>query len=329
VDGAAAGADALRERGLVAHDLRPGRLLIHPSVGAVLMDLGVPPELVRRMPHDGDLHGPFRPSQELASEPLDPGTCVYSLGAILLAALTGVQLHKEAADMLPRDLVGDPPRPSERRPGLPQDIDLVVARAMAKDPAVRYGDVGELARAATIALGANRSSRPAHANGQRPNRRLPQRSPRRADKPPTSPAAEARITPRAPAAPETPARAGGTLATAARRCVELAAAILDATWAAGGRLRDGVYRAARRVVRGARRTGSWMEAVARRTAVFLQAVVALTTRLLSRAARRCAELVGGLAVVIGVVFHRARTALPHLRRCVAGVVRRGARGSRR
>ena len=213
--GAAAGADTLSQRGLVAWDLTPDRVLVHPDHGGVLMDLGIPPELLKRVPVEDDPGVGFRSPEDLTQQPVDVRSSVYSLGVVLFTALAGTPPYggtQFEIDYSPLD--GAPPRPSERRPALPSEFDAVVARAMAADPAERYPDAGALSRAVKAA--ADRAPKAADVErGKR--RRPPARRPAPAPPKPTehqtgtaTPAAEEIPTPR----PTDPRPPQGTRATA-------------------------------------------------------------------------------------------------------------------
>lgn len=148
LEGAAAGVDALSARGLVACDLRPDRVLVDPARGPVLMNLGIPPKLLRPSPLEEAEDLSFRSPEDLAGEPVDDRSSVYTLGAMLSVALTGVAAS------------------GERRYPSPY-MDVVVARATAVDPAQRYSDAKTLARAvaavaelAAATVGEGRSRRP-------------------------------------------------------------------------------------------------------------------------------------------------------------------------
>jgi Protein kinase domain len=173
LDGAAAGVDALSQRGLFARDLAPDRVLVDAEHGGVLMVLGIPRELLRRVPLGQDHDLAFRSPEELERQPVDLRSSVYSLGAVLFTALTGLP----PADPWAR--IGEPsPRPTDQRPELPPEIDEVVARAMARDPAVRYSNPERLSRATAAALGAHLAPMLA-GRGLKPNERQRQRLARR------------------------------------------------------------------------------------------------------------------------------------------------------
>ncbi len=91
----------------------------------------------------------------LAGRYFDGRADIYSLGCSLFRLLTGTAPFRPgsgAAAVMMAHLHQPPPRVSERRPGLPSSLDGVIAKAMAKDPAQRFGTAAELADAARTAL---------------------------------------------------------------------------------------------------------------------------------------------------------------------------------
>jgi hypothetical protein len=312
LDGAAAGATALRERGLAPRDVTPENVLVHPADGGVLMDLGIPPGLLRRASSGDDPRLEFDSPQE---------DCVYALGAVLFTALTGVQPNVGADNGRSAPSARKPPLPSERRADLTPEIDQVVARAMATDPAERYADVRELSRAAATALGLNgapasppsngnpRARRPRGPSPDRGSATPPQRNGRCSDStlgseaPPTpsrsrarpsldlarqrpsSPAVEARTTRKTSKTAAMPTHARRALAAAGRRCVDMVLTLVAVAMAAGERLRRRVYRLARAVTPAARTVGSGIAGLSRRSAEVIQAMLAATGRVRAEAAR--------------------------------------------
>ena len=166
LDEVASALDALHGRGIIHRDVKPANVIVasgqgpQPAGRAYLTDFG----LGKDPSHDsaaltavGEFVGTFKyvaPEQVLGRE-LDHRVDVYSLGCLLYECLTGLAPfpHEREVEVLDAHLEDPPPKPSESRPGLPEEIDGVVARAMAKDPGERYGSAGELAAAARAALG--------------------------------------------------------------------------------------------------------------------------------------------------------------------------------
>jgi serine/threonine protein kinase len=150
---------AAHAEGLVHRDVKPSNVLVGPTGFAYLVDFGIAraaglgTELTATGGAVGTLD--YMAPERFTDAPADHRVDVYSLACVLHQCLTGSKpfAATTAAALIGAHLHQAPPRPSSVRPGLPAAFDDVVARGMAKDPAVRFATVTELAGAARAALG--------------------------------------------------------------------------------------------------------------------------------------------------------------------------------
>ncbi|WP_165223993.1 bifunctional serine/threonine-protein kinase/formylglycine-generating enzyme family protein [Aquisphaera insulae] len=149
---AARALDYAHQEGVIHRDVKPSNLLIDPRGHLWVSDFGLArlrggSDLTRT----DDIIGTLRymsPEQSQSRRiPIDHRTDVYSLGLTLYEMLTleyafpeedRARLLRQIAEAEPR-----PPRRINRR--IPRDLETVVLKAIAKDPARRYASAGELA----------------------------------------------------------------------------------------------------------------------------------------------------------------------------------------
>lgn len=130
-------------RGLVHRDVKPANLLLTPDGVVKLADFGVaattgdtrPPELAGTRAYAA-------PEQLRGADGADePAVDVFALGVVLHECLTGrpafTDTRRGATLLAPRQV----------RPDVPRDLDAVVRRATAEDPAARYQDGAAMAAA--------------------------------------------------------------------------------------------------------------------------------------------------------------------------------------
>ena len=89
------------------------------------------------------------PEQATGSRELDERSDIYSLGAVAYYLLTGrPPFEGEDGIAVLIAHARDPVVPPSRlRPGIPEDLERVVLRCLAKDPAERFPDAASLERA--------------------------------------------------------------------------------------------------------------------------------------------------------------------------------------
>jgi eukaryotic-like serine/threonine-protein kinase len=143
-------ADALADahgRGLIHGDVRPDTIAVTQKGSAKLLDFGMAPwtrggavrRLAARAPETLEagalpIVAYLSPEQALGGL-VDGRTDVFSLGAVLYEMLTGTQAFRAAttADTVMDVIRAAPDAPSTVNPLVPQDLDAIVARALAKD----------------------------------------------------------------------------------------------------------------------------------------------------------------------------------------------------
>ncbi|HAL61541.1 MAG TPA: hypothetical protein DCP08_03930 [Chloroflexi bacterium] len=137
-------------QGVLHRDMKPSNIMETPEGEVILTDFGL-----ARMMEDVDaafsrevmVGTPQYISPEQArGEELDRGTDIYSLGVVLFEMLTGrVPFEGDTAQAIIRDQIfSPPPRPSQLAPTIPETVERVVLKALAKERGDRYRSVEEM-----------------------------------------------------------------------------------------------------------------------------------------------------------------------------------------
>ena len=157
--GQVAGAlEAARLKGLIHRALSPSSIVVQPGDEPLvfLTDFGIGTPRGRACELTSTVQdAAYRSPEEIRGEAPGPASNVYSLTSMLVECLTGAPAfpYQRPLLLLHAHLTEPPPRPSERDPRLPSELDAVVASGMAKNPGQREPSAATLVRAAADALG--------------------------------------------------------------------------------------------------------------------------------------------------------------------------------
>ncbi|MEV2223431.1 protein kinase [Nocardia vinacea] len=162
---AASGLDAAHRAGLIHRDVKPSNILVGTGGHAYLIDFGIAQSLGQTaVTATGMAIGSWAyMAPERFNGTVDARSDVYSLACVLYECLTGRRPYGDTdpARQMHGHLMTDPPRVSTVNPAVPPELDVVIARGMAKDQTHRYPTAREFAAAAYTATAFARAPHPA------------------------------------------------------------------------------------------------------------------------------------------------------------------------
>lgn len=150
-----AGVGYAHRAGLVHCDLKPQNILVAPDGRVKITDFGIARALATITEHESHsiIWGtPHYLAPEIASGGApSPASDVYALGIVLYEMLTG-RLPFDAADtrrIAELQLAASPPPPRKINPDIPENLELLLLKVLAKEPAARYRNADQFGRVLT------------------------------------------------------------------------------------------------------------------------------------------------------------------------------------
>ena len=135
--------------GIVHRDIKPHNVIVDGEGRVKVMDFGIARAgAASQMTEAGSIIGTaqYLSPEQARGAPVDQTSDLYSTGIVLYELLTGsVPFTGETpVEIAMKHLSQAPLAPSAHRPEIPRDLDYVVLRALAKDPADRYHSAEEM-----------------------------------------------------------------------------------------------------------------------------------------------------------------------------------------
>jgi Tol biopolymer transport system component len=146
---AAHGLAKAHAHGIVHRDIKPGNIFITDDHEVKIVDFGLAKLAGQvRLTSTGKTMGTvsYMSPEQARGEETGPKTDIWALGVVLYEMVTGEVPFKGDYDVAAiYSIMNDtPPAMSGIRPGVPEELENIVKKALAKNQAERYGDANEL-----------------------------------------------------------------------------------------------------------------------------------------------------------------------------------------
>ncbi len=145
-----AGALAIaHQAGIIHGDVKPGNILVTQESKVKLGDFGIA-RFATQVSGSGRLMGTpaYLAPEQINGEPLDPRSDQFALGIVLYQMVTGVRPFDGSSlgAVCAQILNAAPTPPSQHNPVVPEALDHIIARCLAKNPNDRFASCDDLAR---------------------------------------------------------------------------------------------------------------------------------------------------------------------------------------
>ncbi|MEE8409764.1 MAG: serine/threonine-protein kinase, partial [Myxococcota bacterium] len=137
---------------LVHRDISPQNILVSYDGEVKVVDFGIAKADVRLVETAGGvLKGkvPYMAPEQARAQPVDNRTDVFALGIVLFETLTGRRLYtaRTHLEVMEQARNADVPPIHDRYTHVPPDLEAIIRKALAAEPAGRYSTADELAQA--------------------------------------------------------------------------------------------------------------------------------------------------------------------------------------